>query len=612
MKIKKRRKLQQKNPDGSKDQAKEFSGFLILSSRDIYNIALWAEQYYKPGKHYFFMRSFLGTTAWSHIDYDSVIHIIDKICSDKSDLSNQIKWYKLLSDAYTRISDGIRTEGKYALIRILKSHLGLKEELAIKEVEHLLEMLKLAKPKEERKEGQNNQRDFLSKIPDQDYVEYIINTIKQTVKHEDSLIRQIVYTIISKDTANPMNLAILAPASEGKTYPTTESLQYFPEKDIWKIGSMTPKVIIRQKGVLVNKDNHPIGEEVKDLRDKIESASDNERRSLKDQLEQLTDGAKMLIDLRGKLWVFFEPPDPQMWDILKPILSHDTIDMEHPYVDKDLRLGITVKQVVTRGWPACIFCSAKNEANWPIWSEIQSRYLITSPNMISQKYEAGNELIAQRCLPNLMQQSVIITNEQTKLTKQCVNYVLEKVKQCNSKNPVWIPYGEILAKRLPAEKGSDNRVTKRIFSFLNIVALTRAHLRDRLQYGEESLVIANLNEDLHEVLHITQNLSGVPPFKLNFFRDVFLPLFNTKRTPTKSSDGKEERNIALTAQELCDYAKSAINKIIAKDNLKRVYLDEFIANGLIDEEPSLIDKRQNYRSLILLILNILPYGGDPN
>ncbi|MGA9153756.1 MAG: hypothetical protein WBZ36_24510, partial [Candidatus Nitrosopolaris sp.] len=127
--IKKRRKLQQKskdpfhshcNPNGSKDQAKEFSGFLILSSREIYNVALWAEQYYKLGKHYFFMRSFLGTAAWSHIDYDSVVQIIDKICRDKSDLGNQSKWYKLLSDAYTRISDGIRTEGRYALIRILK------------------------------------------------------------------------------------------------------------------------------------------------------------------------------------------------------------------------------------------------------------------------------------------------------------------------------------------------------------------------------------------------------------------------------------------------------------------------------------------------------------
>jgi len=67
-----------------------------------------------------------------------------------------------------------------------------------------------------------------SKIPDRDYAESVIRTIKQTVKQEDTLVRQIVYTAISKDSTNPINLAVLAPTSEGKTYPVLESLQYFP------------------------------------------------------------------------------------------------------------------------------------------------------------------------------------------------------------------------------------------------------------------------------------------------------------------------------------------------------------------------------------------------
>ena len=37
-----------------------------------------------------------------------------------------------------------------------------------------------------------------SKIPDRDYAEYVIRTIKRTVKQEDSLVRLIEYTAISK------------------------------------------------------------------------------------------------------------------------------------------------------------------------------------------------------------------------------------------------------------------------------------------------------------------------------------------------------------------------------------------------------------------------------
>jgi hypothetical protein len=338
----------------------------------------------------------------------------------------------------------------------------------------------------------------------------------------------------------------------------------------------------------------PIAAKVKDLKKRIHRAKGDEAEDLKDQLAQLTEGAKIMIDLRGKLWVFFEPPHLDMWNILKPILSHDVVDMEHPFVDNIPGIGIAVKQVVTRGWPACIFCSARNEASWPVWPEIQSRYLITSPNMIPEKYEAGNILISQRMgLPNLLQQSLIVSNNQVELAKKCADYTLKQVQQYDGKNPVWIPFGGILAEMLPAQKGSDNRVTKRIFSFLIIITLTRAHLRGRLQYGDENLVISILSEDFHEVLHITQNHIGIPPYKVKFFKEVFIPLYKSKSSPNQSDDGnRKERTIALTTRELCEFCKKKTGKIINTDNLKHTYLDEFISNGLVDEENSLLDKRQ--------------------
>ena len=99
---------------------------------------------------------------------------------------------------------------------------------------------------------QNLLNSSIKQDKERDYVEYTISIVKKTVKQEDSLIRQILYTGFSAYSEDPINLGIMAPTSEGKTHAAIETLQYFPKEDVWNIGSMTPKVIIRQNGILVD------------------------------------------------------------------------------------------------------------------------------------------------------------------------------------------------------------------------------------------------------------------------------------------------------------------------------------------------------------------------
>lgn len=188
-----------------------------------------------------------------------------------------------------------------------------------------------------------------SRIPDKDLAEFTIRTIKLTVRQEDSLVRQIFYTALTKDSAIPINLAVLAPTSEGKTYPIKETVQYFPSQDIWKIGSMTPKVIIRQSGILIDSNHQPVEDKIKELKRKIKDANNksDEKEDLEQKLSHLYSETKVLIDLRGKLWVFLEPPHHETWAILEPILSHDDFEIEHPYVYEVQGMGFTVKKVVT-------------------------------------------------------------------------------------------------------------------------------------------------------------------------------------------------------------------------------------------------------------------------
>lgn len=281
------------------------------------------------------------------------------------------------------------------------------------------------------------------------------------------MIRQILYTGLSVDTKEPMNLGIMAPTSEGKTYPVIESMKYFPKSQVWYIGSMSTKVLVRQKGILVDSNNKPIEPQIMELKRiiKDEKLDDDTRESKKEELAKLYTESKNLIDLNGIVLVFLEPPHTDLWNMLKPTLSHDTQEIEYDYVDKTESGGIQTKKVVVRGWPACIFCSANDESNWPTWPEIVSRFLITSPNMISKKYEESNQLIAQRKgLPSLIQEQLIISQNDIELAEKCILY-LQNLLLSNSENKsdVWIPYGGILGEALKADKGTDVRNTKRIF-----------------------------------------------------------------------------------------------------------------------------------------------------
>jgi hypothetical protein len=176
-------------------------------------------------------------------------------------------------------------------------------------------------------------------VPDKDYSECFVRTMSKTVKQEDVLIRQILYTAASSASDNPINLGIIAPTSEGKTYPVMRTLHYFPHEKVWNIGQMSTKALVRQNGILIDNRGHSIGQEVKELRRQIAALGNNksdkeERANLKQQLNELLENSKTLIDLSGMILLFFEPPDKELWNLLKPILSHDKLEIEFPYVEK--------------------------------------------------------------------------------------------------------------------------------------------------------------------------------------------------------------------------------------------------------------------------------------
>ena len=143
---------------------------------------------------------------------------------------------------------------------------------------------------------------------------------------------------------------------------------------------------------------------------------------------------------------------------------------------------------------------------------------------------------------------------------------------------------------LPSEKGTDMRTQQRLFYLLNVIPLAKLDSRQKLFDGSQELVIANL-EDLAEVLHITQNISGIPSYKIKFYREIFLPLIRSKNKKDEK-DGKEEKIIAVTTKESADYYKEKTGKAISTDNLRKTFLVELVNNDYIGELKSELDSRQ--------------------
>lgn len=289
----------------------------------------------------------------------------------------------------------------------------------------------------------------------------------------------------------------------------------------------------------------------------------------------------------------------EVWEILKPILSHDSPEIEYPFVNKTDREGHETKVIVVRGWPSCIFCSAKDESSWSIWPEIKSRCLITSPNMIPEKYKQSTKLIAARYgKPNSIQQRIIISDNDSELAKKCILLLKHKIEKIKSKNnngkiSLWIPYVDLLEAELPSDKGTDVRFQKRVMAFLRTIPVLKHNLRKSIILeNSETSIITDL-KDLREVLCIVQNFDGIPRQKVEFFNDVLSTLYKSKTEPNKSEDGsKKEDIIAVTAKELCDFYKEKKGKIINTDNLKKTFLNELENNGIIDHEISEIHGKQ--------------------
>jgi hypothetical protein len=458
-----------------------------------------------------------------------------------------------------------------------------------------------------------------------DPIHFCLDTILKEAREEGRLVKQIFYTMLSAYTNNPLNLAINAPSGEGKTYVIQKVGERFPKEDIVFLAAMTDKALFHRQGILVTKNEAgeyeplekkiaEIDSEIEDKESQIAIAKDNNlKQGLKSQIkdlekqkDDLRKNAKKLIDLSRKVLVFLDSPRPELFGALMPLLSHDRYEVEYEFVDT--HNGIRTRSNILRGWPAVIFAQAIDYSRYPRYSEIQRRFIMTNPKMNKEKYEQAVDLICDKYgLPDFAYQAKIVKDSDKEKVREIIYGIKERIldvcgdRIAPGKNNVVIPFQELLKKLLPKDKAFDMTTAIRFASFLSLLSFINIDKRPRIVIRKEGDVILQtipfaLFEDLKEAVFLMEYASGVRPYQLEWYNDIFLEMFNKKTVPdSREKDNKlmTEKRIGVTTEQLIEKTAEVNNRHYTTKQILDTYIYPLINQGYIDKTQSELDKRSN-------------------
>ncbi|WP_316504766.1 hypothetical protein [Nitrosopumilus sp.] len=438
--------------------------------------------------------------------------------------------------------------------------------------------------------------------------------LNSKIKDDPILVKQLLRVFLSAYTNEPINVGVLAPSSEGKTYATVEISEIFPEKDIISIGRLSPTALIHSHGRLVDSDGEPLESRLQKIREQMaEAENEGDRktaRELKGIMADMIASARNEVDLTHKILLFLDNPKPETYEMLKPILSHDKKEILYKTTKSDGSLS--VKDTIIKGWPAVIVCSAKNEAKNEVWEEIATRFFIVSPNTNISKYYEANKLTSQKIGKPSWASGVYANPKDKRFCRYYIYRLRDSLTELcqNGENPVFNPFADKLAELFPHNQGVTMRHFKRLMSFCNIESLINANSLMKLEFvpyhGNKKISVITSLETIQNAIKIIGKVSTVPPEKIKFYEKVFVPAIQDKMMVQTSLDENNDQqqirldkyqnnnnsNVSLTSSECAEWHIRIFAKPITSKQVLENYLKPLIDEGLLESSYNPDNKSQ--------------------
>jgi len=442
----------------------------------------------------------------------------------------------------------------------------------------------------------------------------IENYLNTTIRKDPIIVKQLIRTYLSAYTNNPINIALLAPSSDGKTYATVEVSKIFPKGDVILVGRLSPTALIHQNGFLIDEEGNNIDGILEEIETRIITAKKESKKEDEEEAKQeknnLIKSARKCVDLKNKILLFLDNPNPATYEMLKPIMSHDS--KEITYITTKGDGSLNVKKSIIRNHPVFIFCSAKNEEKNEVWEEIKTRVFMSSPNSDIEKYEEANKLTAQKLSTPSWAKKIWQNEEDEKWSRFFVEEIKERLnKLCkDDNNPIINPFNEIITEKFPHTQGVSMRHFTRLMSFINLETLLNSEYNPELYFKTKDdqiikSIFTTLN-DIDDACQVLKNISTIPPEKIKFMNKIFYPLIIEVIDSDKG----------LTSTQLADKYTEVFKKQITIKQVTENYLKPLVDSGVLSaiENPTNLSQNlyQPASTIAIHDLEKLPLAIDTN
>ncbi len=342
------------------------------------------------------------------------------------------------------------------------------------------------------------------------------------------------------------NISYNAPSSTGKSYIPTEIARLFPQEDVIELAYCSPTAFF-----------HDTGEFNKEMKGYV-------------------------VDLSRKILIFLDQPHNELLARLRPLLSHDKKEISLKITDKSQKAGLRTKNVLLKGYPSVIFCTA----GLRIDEQETTRFLLLSPEVNQEKIRQGILESIRKEADADSYKDWLDENPERKMLKERIRAIkLEDVGQIKIENY------EGLVKRFFEKnkvlKPRHQRDIKRLASIIKSLALINLWWRER----SGTTITANA-EDVEQAFKIWDAISesqdlNLPPYIYNLYQKVIL-----KAWEEKNSGGTGLRLLGLSRQEVLQKHFEVYGRMLDTNQLRQQILPMLETTGLIIQEPDQTDKRK--------------------
>jgi len=380
----------------------------------------------------------------------------------------------------------------------------------------------------------------------------LIETLGLTIKYDaENKLATFLCELSAYTENSQFNISYNAPSSTGKSYIPTEIARLFPEGDVMEIAYCSPTAFF-----------HDVGQYDKDKN-------------------------SYLVDLSHKILIFLDQPHNELLARLRPLLSHDKKEIAIKITDKTQKNGTKTKNILLRGYPSVIFCTA----GLRIDEQEATRFLLLSPEVNQDKIHQGISATIRKEADSKSFISWLEENPDRILLKERIRAIkLENIKEINIVSPEKIENNFLDKNKIL--KPRHQRDVKRLLSLIKALALLNVWWRER----DGSTITAN-DDDINEAFKLWDKIAvsqelNLPPYIYNLYKEVILPAWEAK------NDGRNEDIAGLTGklgisrQEVLGKHFTVYGRMLDSHQLRQQILPMLETAGLIIQEQDPHDKRK--------------------